>query len=82
MRTSTNYVATLDPNSTFDMEKLQIIRNTIKTLNKFNTNKFKVSIKGRLGKNNPNAFKYKNKRVVTIKQEDAARYDVYIYEKY
>jgi hypothetical protein len=45
----------------------------------------RVVFKGRLGKNNPAAIKYKNSNSYNpysyIKHEDASRFDVYVYEK-
>ena len=79
---TTNYVMTLDPKSSVDMEKLQSIRQTIKTVNKTTRSKIKVSVKARLGRNNPAAYKYKGKVVYTYKQEDASRFDIYIYNTY
>jgi hypothetical protein len=81
MRTE-NYVMTVDPKSTVEMAQLASIRTTVKTLNKINKQSFRVSVKGRLGKNNPAAAKYKNTSIVTIALADAVRYDVYIHRRY
>jgi hypothetical protein len=80
MRTE-NYVMTIDPKSTVEMEQLASIRATVKTLNKINKQSFRVSVKGRLGKNNPAAVKYKNMGIVTIALADAVRYDIYIHNR-
>ena len=47
MRTSTNYVITIDPLSAVDMEKLQVIKKTIKSINQSNKNKKRVVLRGR-----------------------------------
>lgn len=91
-----NYVFTADALSVADFNKIQTIRETVSILNKIArqtaqyTNKdpviYRVTVKGRLGKNNPNARKYRDSRCwnayQTIKLEDAAYYDVYIQRRY
>lgn len=78
-----NYIMTLDPKSVTDMEKLQTIRDTVRTMNKIgNGTKLKVSVKGRLGRNNPSAYKYKGKYCITIRQEHAVRFDIYLHNVY
>lgn len=41
----------------------------------------RVSLKGRLGKNNPAASKYKGRYHYHVAAEDAQRFDVYIHER-
>lgn len=41
----------------------------------------RVSVKGRLGKNNPAAAKYRGRYHYHIAAEDAQRFDVYIHER-
>lgn len=65
--------------------KLAELRKAIKGVNKASSKqKFRVEVRGRLGKNNP-AYKssYKNTWNETsyIRLADATRYDVYIYER-
>ena len=42
---------------------------------------FYVKCQGRLGKNNPNAYKYRGRYMYCIKLEDAERMDAYIYRR-
>lgn len=42
---------------------------------------YRVSLKGRLGKNNPNASKYAKRYCYHIAMADATRIDVYIHER-
>ena len=80
MRTE-NYVMTVDPKSTTDMEKLAAIRATVKTMNKIHKESYRVCVKGRLGKNNPAYPKYRNRSCVNISLADAVRCDIYIHNR-
>ena len=69
--------------------RLAELRKAIKTINKLSNGlldkKFRVEVRGRLGKYNP-AYEesYKNTRNGTsyIRLADATRWDVYLYERY
>ena len=84
---SNSYQFTADVNDINSMFKIYELRNTIKSVNKISPNgqKFRVEVRGRLGKNNP-AYEaqYKRHRNGTsyIHLENATRLDVYIYERY
>ena len=41
--------------------------------------RIKVSANGRLGKNNPNAYKYRGRYTYRVKLEDAERADIYVH---
>lgn len=85
---SKNYVTTLDPMSSVDMEKLQTIKDTVKACNAYELKKKRVCLRGRLGKNNPNAWKYKHRcgwhgrsnGYQMIRLADARYWDVYVYD--
>ena len=76
MNRTSAYVCTLDPKSEADMDKLAIIRATVKASNANlrwldvtgqygpEQKRLRVCVKGRLGKNNPNAEKYRAKRCI------------------
>jgi hypothetical protein len=75
-----------------DKDGLKKLKKLRKTISKFNALeletwkykhvakvKYRVTIKPRLGKDNPNAVMYKNRRVAqTIKMEHGAYFDVYV----
>jgi len=82
------YVFTADPMSTSDMDKIEAVRKSIRSVNKSAvlTAKwhkqtpvlFRVCLKARLGKGNPAYAKYKNQCVKSFKLEDARTIDVYV----
>lgn len=80
-RKSESYVMTVNPSNKSDMAKLEAVRTAISVSNKTTGTKLSVKCHGRLGPNNPNADKYAAKRTSTIKLEDAARWDVYVFGK-
>jgi len=100
MRTSKNYICTVDKNAD-GMAKIEELRQTIRAVNHIQREYakgtgetavlYRVSLRGRLGRNNPSAKKYQNLRkhyrgygahpYQTIKLADAARIDVYVYEQ-
>lgn len=63
---------------------LAMLRWSIAENNKTSNHKLRVCVKGRLGKNNPNAAKYKTlakqkwNAFQTIRLQDAAYFDVYV----
>ena len=88
-RTS-NYVMTIDPNSTSDWERVSAIRAGIRAINytalKYGSaRRYRVTLKGRLGKNNP-AYQEKYKKyngiAYHVNLQDAQRIDVYVHERY
>lgn len=90
-RTSTNYVCTLDPKSTNDMEKLQSIRQTIKVLNQTSAEKHRVCVRGRKPIKKATAYSwirgYSKNKVgydfggnVIGGLKNASMYDIYIYK--
>lgn len=106
-----SYVFTADPLSTSDMEKIALVRMTVRVGNarvmqdyKYAMQSYKmgyrdeapkkpklfrVSLKGRLGRNNPNADIYRSKYTYwgrmgdyqSIKLEHAQRIDVYVHAR-
>lgn len=86
-RESEAYIGTFDLKDQSDLATIRYLRNLIMRHNKCSSQKGSIAIRGRLGENNPNAFKYRvgPKREYNtyrnIKLEDAAHADVYIYDK-
>jgi hypothetical protein len=83
-RSSPSYLFTHTPGDADSEAKLKVAKEYHKA---FHPNK-RVVLKGRLGKNNPNAHKYANKMAwhggrsaINIKKDDASRFDVYSYDK-
>ena len=87
------YAFTVDPNSAVDMEKVEALRKGIRAVNAMNRLKvqwkggepeiFRVTLKARLGKDNPAASIYRSKRLYgrgqqNILLEHAQRIDVYV----
>lgn len=83
MRTSINYVTTLDPLSAVDMEKLQLIRDAVSAANVNRSRKKYVKLHGRGPRILP-AFNA-GKSVFAFQRElplaYAERLDVYIYDR-
>lgn len=98
-RTSTSYVFTANAKSADDLAKIDALRQTVKAINYMQRDyekdtgqeqaRYRVCLRGRLGKNNPNAWKYKIRQFGNsairnpyrmIRQADAAYLDVYVYE--
>jgi len=96
-RTSQGYIFTASVDSAVDMEKIALVRKTVSLMNKQRADaikrgkkfgyeprvglKMRVLVKGRLGKDNPNAVKYRGRGSAayqTILMADAASYDVYM----
>jgi len=93
------YVFTADPLSADSMQQINLVQASVRAVNSFNKltgnpKRFRVSLKGRLGKNNPAAVNYqRTQRLInrsfypwtnpyqTIKLADAQRIDVYIHSR-
>jgi hypothetical protein len=85
------YVFTADPLCADDMFRIELVRKSISAANAVAKQKalytnekpklFRVSVKGRLGKNNPASVNYHYFQMGGIRMKDAARYDVYIHAK-
>lgn len=95
-RTSKFYVLTADVLCADSMQEINIVQRTVRAINARNKligdpKRFRVSLKGRLGRNNPNAIKYRSRVGVpsiwraspyqTIRLCDAARIDVYVHAR-
>lgn len=83
-RKSQAYRFTINPKNQWDMDALAALRKRVKSFNDLNgitgPNRFRVCLRPRLGKDNPNAYKYRARRSwQMIRLEDAAHVDVYIY---
>lgn len=93
------YVFTADPLCSDSMRQIDLVQATVRAVNarnklSGNPKRFRVSLKGRLGRNNPNAAKYQHaQRLInrnfypwtnpyqTIKLADAQRIDVYVHSR-
>lgn len=89
-RYSTSYVTTVDHHSEIGKEYVETLRRLVKVEDELNgTRRRRVMLQGRMGENNPNAYKYSVKNPPNvwsgshshqcIKLSDAATADVYIY---
>ena len=101
MRYSENYVFTANAKSADDLAKIETLRQTVKAINHMQCQyekdvgqtqaRYRVCLRGRLGKNNPNARKYQERQknytgygarpYQMIRLSDAAFFDVYVYER-
>jgi hypothetical protein len=101
MRYSENYVFTAKATSADDLQKIETLRQTVKTINHMQRQyekatgqqqtRYRVCLRGRLGKNNSNAWKYQMRQKAyvgygarpyqMIRLSDAAYFDVYVYER-
>ena len=101
MRYSENYVFTAKAASADDLQKIETLRQTVKAINHMQRQyekdtgqqqtRYRVCLRGRLGKNNPNAWKYQMRQKAytgrgahpyqMIRLSDAAYFDVYVYER-
>lgn len=79
------YQFTFDFRSVDDAMRLELLRSTVRKLNKTRpagAPRLRVSLKGRLGKGNPAyATKYKGRFYAGIDMQDATRADVYIHTR-
>jgi len=90
-RISTSFVTTVDHHSEEGKDLITALRKYIKSDDKERGLSRRVCVKGRMGKNNPNAYKYSVKNTArlgygghshqTIKLLDALKADLYIYDK-
>lgn len=97
MKTRTDsYIFTADPLSSNDMQQIQLVRKTVAASNKIARRNakwsgktptiYRVCLKARIGKNNPDAHIYREKVTFwgrkgdyqSIKLEHAQRIDVYV----
>lgn len=89
-RISNDYVTTVDHHSEEGKSFIAALRKSVKADNDLTSDHpRRVCLKGRMGKNNPNAYKYSVKgnksswfgshSHQTIKLADAAKADIYIY---
>lgn len=85
-RSTSSYRFTVDMNNPSDVEAVNSLKKFVSTYNKtYPKNKLRVTLKGRLGKDNPNAVKYRGKRFnayQTIAKADAKHFDVYVNNRY
>lgn len=87
MRTSDCYVVTIETNNFDHAELLHELKLITKIFNKHSNFNFRIQRVGRLGKNNPNAIKYKNNVYKNyhgygkIRVADAAKFDLYLYNR-
>lgn len=68
-----------------DSPEVEKVRQEVKDLNQRNTNphfRWRVSIKGRLGKDNPYKDLYKNRSVYSVLHEHSQHFDVYVHRYY
>ena len=95
-----SYIFTADPLSVLDMQQIELVRKTVATSNKLARRDakwrgekpviYRVCLKARIGKNNPNADIYRNKQTYwgrmgnyqSIKLEHAQRIDVYVQRRW
>lgn len=95
-----SYVFTADPLSVSDMQMIELVRKTVRVTNarakqdaKWKGEKpklYRVCLKARIGRNNPHAYIYREKRTYwgrkgdyqSIKLEHAQRIDVYVQRRY
>ena len=84
-----SYINTINMKDPEDLKWLEIFRENTKIVNKYYRNsnqeekQIRVSLKHRLGKNNPNRSKYNFRRQsnVWIKEADATYTDVYLHQR-
>lgn len=87
---SDQYIGTFQCNDPDDMDELATLRRLVKNLNKMVAQagyeyKFRLDVMGRLGPDNPNAYKYRGRGYNShqyIKIGDAASVDAYIRRRY
>lgn len=84
MKRTSNYVMTIDPLSTVDMEKLKVLRDTIKLLNKSRKQKNYVKCQARgprvapaLAEGHRRAYYFQS-----LALRHAVTMDVYIYDRH
>lgn len=95
-----SYIFTADPMSVNDMQQIAIVRKTVAVSNKLARQRakwtgekptiYRVCLKARLGRNNPDADIYRNKKTYwgrkgdyqSIKLEHAQRIDVYVQRRW
>lgn len=86
MRTS-NYLTTIqNPNSEISKKTIAAVRSGITSINysallSNNPKRLRVTVRGRLGKNNPHAYKYKNVQFRNIPLNEAQHVDIYIHDR-
>jgi len=80
-RTSIDYRFTVDLNNPKDVKLVKQLKELVKQTNKSSWKQQRVCLKGRLGKDNPMAYKYKGNPCYTVAMADAAYFDVYVYFK-
>jgi hypothetical protein len=87
MRHSESYVVTIQRNDLDHAELLNSLKLIAAISSKISDFNYRVQIVGRLGKNNPNAEKYKKnvyrcyRPYSKIRVADAAYFDVYVYNR-
>ena len=101
MHYSEYYVFTAKAASADDLAKIETLRQTVKAINHMQSQyekdtgqeqtRYRVCLRGRLGNNNPNAWKYQVRQknytgygarpYQMIRLNDAAYFDVYVYER-
>ena len=80
LRGSWNYVMTAHTGCASDMLEIENIRKAVRIINKMSDKKFRVELRGRYGKKNPNYNAYRAK-IGSVPLADAERIDVYVYER-
>lgn len=84
MKRTDTYVDTVDMNDPSAVHYIALVRKTVRLSNRRSDQKFFVRVRGRLGKNNPNAELYRvggplyQPACEDIKLQHATRADIYI----
>jgi len=89
-RISDSYITTLDPMSANDMQTLEMLRKTIKAVNKVSKEKQRVVVRGRKPFKKKEVYNVYQERTRTLSYDysgnvvgglaNASRYDVYVYK--
>jgi hypothetical protein len=80
-----NYIFTFDFNCADDAFRLADLRKTVALSNKMRIPgqpRLRVTVRGRLGKNNPAYAKYRGRFYGQIDMKDAVRADVYVHQRF
>ena len=81
MKRTNAFIATLDHYNKLHGDIYNELRLIVSLFNRTKSTNFRLMRRGRLGRNNANAYKYAKRYHYHVLTNDAARFDIYLYDR-
>ena len=81
MKRTNSFIATLDHYNKLHGDIYNELRLIVSLFNRIEKTSFRLMRRGRLGRNNAAAYKYAKRYHYHVQTNDAARFDIYLYDR-